>query len=372
MFASTSVLLKTLKTMKLCLVGGFLGSGKTTAITNGSKMLLKEKISVSVIMNDQGSQLVDTAFTESLRIPNNEVRNGCFCCNYQQFYDAIQDLNSTIHPEIIFAEAVGSCADLVATILKPLHRFDPAIEAVLSVFADGSVLLSSLEGRSSFISEDVQYIYKKQLEEAGILIINKSDTLTENEIKKIKSLLEPGYPGKELLFLDSRNENSIKKWLDIIKESGSPKTLVSLDIDYEKYAAGEAALTWLDASIVIHSKKNAIKKSYQFIDDMANEIFFSHLPVGHVKFFLQSGDLRQKISYTSGDLADKNDWNENTETDQANILVNARVETNPDRLKEIFFKAIRKLESENCYVEVVNIAAFQPGYPKPTYRLPGS
>ncbi|MEO6218967.1 MAG: GTP-binding protein [Ginsengibacter sp.] len=355
--------------MRLCLVGGFLGSGKTTAIATAAKTLLRDNISVGAIMNDQGSQLVDAAFVNSLNIPNNEVRNGCFCCNYEQFYSAIRHLDATIHPDIIFAEAVGSCADLVATIVKPLIRFDPEIEIVLSVFADGAVLLSSLEGRSSFISEAVQYIYNKQLEEAGILIVNKCDKLTKNEILKIRSLFESQYPNKKLLFQDSRDETSVKKWLDATKENASNKTFTSLAIDYEKYAAGEAALTWLDASVTIHSKEAAIKRSYEFIDEMADAISFQKLPVGHLKFFIQSVGHQQKISYTSGEHANKKDWNQDIIADHATVLVNARVETNPDQLKQIFFQAIKKLEDKNCYVEVLNLASFQPGYPKPTYRL---
>jgi G3E family GTPase len=89
---------------------------------------------------------------------------------------------------------------------------------MLSAFADGSVLLSSLEGRSSFISEDVHYIYKKQLEEAGILIVNKSDKLTDDEIQKIQSILESEYPKKKLLFQDSRDETSIRIWVDLLKK----------------------------------------------------------------------------------------------------------------------------------------------------------
>ena len=171
--------------MKLCLVGGFLGSGKTTAIATAAKLLTAEKISLAVITNDQGSQLVDAAFIRSLNIAGSQVGNGCFCCNYDQFYSSIEGLKASINPEIIFAEAVGSCADLVATIVQPLNRFHPGIDVSFSVFADGPVLLSSIEGRSSFVSNDIQYIYKKQLEEAGVVIVNKCDMLANGEMRKI-------------------------------------------------------------------------------------------------------------------------------------------------------------------------------------------
>ena len=355
--------------MKLCLVGGFLGSGKTTAITPAGKMLLRQEIPVAVITNDQGSQLVDTAFTNSLNIPNNEVRNGCFCCNYEQFSAAIQHLKDSIHPNIIFAEAVGSCADLVATTIKPMLTFNPEVEVSLSVFADGLVLLSSLEERSSFINDNVQYIYKKQLEEAGILIINKSDMLAKEKIDKIKSVLQSEYSEKKLLFQDSRDEVSIKQWLDVINEKSSHKIFTSLDIDYKRYAEGEAALAWLDASVAIHSKGKAINKSFDIIEDMFDAITLKGLPIGHLKFFLQSGDWQQKISYTAHDEPDKKNWHNNVAANYATILVNARVETDPDRLKEIFFQAIRKLANQDCHVDILHLDSFQPGYPKPTYRL---
>ncbi len=353
---------------KICLVGGFLGSGKTTAITTAGKMLLQEQLAVGIIMNDQGSQLVDAAFANSLEIPNSEIKNGCFCCNYEQFYSAIKDLNSSLHPDIIFAEAVGSCADLVATIVKPLLRSDSEIELTLSVFADGPVLLSSLDGRSSFVSDNIQYIYKKQLEEAAIIIVNKADNLTNEEINKIQLALKTEYPDKKVLFQDSKDENSVKKWLDAIRKGSSIDQFKPLGIDYEKYAKGEAALAWLDAFVKIHSKRKAIDKANEFIDNISERISFHHMPIGHLKFFLQSGEWKHKVSYT----ANKRESSEKPSVciaDHVSIMVNARIETDPGQLKKIFFQAIRKTEDKGCHIEVFDLDAFQPGYPKPTHRI---
>lgn len=356
--------------MKLCLVGGFLGSGKTTAIVTAGKMLLKKKIPVAILTNDQGSRLVDTAFANSLHIPNEEVKNGCFCCNFEQLNSSILRLNESTHPDIIFAEAVGSCADLVATIVNPLSRFDPETHTSLSVFADGPVLLSSLEGRSSFVSDHIHYIYKKQLEEAGIIIINKSDLLAADQVARIQSLLESEYPGKKLLFQDSRDETSVEKWLGATEEISSAKILKAPDIDYDKYGEGEAALAWLDAFVIIHSKTKAIQKSFALVTGMFQAISREQLAIGHLKFFVQSGNWQEKISYTGGEQVVAGNGTERI-ADRATILVNARVETTPDQLEKIFFRAIGKTKDQNCHIEVVSVDSFQPGYPKPTYRVPG-
>jgi Ni2+-binding GTPase involved in maturation of urease and hydrogenase len=92
--------------MKLFLVGGFLGSGKTTAIVNACQHLIKKDQRVAVITNDQGDQQVDSAFVKSFGIPAAEVANGCFCCNYDQLDKHIHSFIKDIQPDIIFAESV--------------------------------------------------------------------------------------------------------------------------------------------------------------------------------------------------------------------------------------------------------------------------
>jgi G3E family GTPase len=101
--------------MKLHLVGGFLGSGKTTAIIQAARVLMQHGLRVGVVTNDQGKYLVDTAFFRLADIPAVEVSGGCFCCNYPNLDKSLDELVESARPDVIFAESVGSCADLVAT-----------------------------------------------------------------------------------------------------------------------------------------------------------------------------------------------------------------------------------------------------------------
>ena len=134
--------------MKVHLVAGFLGSGKTTAITNTSKLLIDKGFTASIITNDQGRFQVDSHFVKSLQIANAEVSGGCFCCNYNQLDEQIELLRNEVKPDLIFAESVGSCTDLVATVLKPLLNFKSAeIEKLtFTTFVDARLLLTFFRG----------------------------------------------------------------------------------------------------------------------------------------------------------------------------------------------------------------------------------
>jgi G3E family GTPase len=158
------------------LVNGFLGSGKTTAIAYAALQLNDKKIKTAIITNDQGTQQVDSAYIKSLSLAGGEVADGCFCCKYAELEQTIATLTTSAQPEIIFAESVGSCTDLVATVAKPFALQNQDIRIIISVFADANLMHSIINGTSAFIKESVQYIYKKQLEEADIILINKTDS----------------------------------------------------------------------------------------------------------------------------------------------------------------------------------------------------
>jgi G3E family GTPase len=95
--------------------------------------LLQEGVRVGIVTNDQGKYLVDTAFFRALNLPAVEVTGGCFCCNYDDLDARLTQLEAAHQADVIFAESVGSCADVVATVLKLLLQLS-AKPASLSVF----------------------------------------------------------------------------------------------------------------------------------------------------------------------------------------------------------------------------------------------
>src|SRR5260370_41325563 len=70
---------------RIACVGGFLGSGKTTAVIEAAQRLVERGLRICIITNDQGHQLVDTALVRSRGINAAEIGGGCFCCRFDEF-----------------------------------------------------------------------------------------------------------------------------------------------------------------------------------------------------------------------------------------------------------------------------------------------
>ncbi|MDB5276305.1 MAG: hypothetical protein JWR61_1260 [Ferruginibacter sp.] len=352
--------------MKIHLLSGFLGSGKTTAIHAAARTLLQQGIHTSVITNDQGIKLVDGDFFKSTGIPGRQVTGGCFCCNFAALDSSIQSLVTANNTAVIFAESVGSCTDIVATVLKPLLQFYPAAQVTISAFADVRLLQLMLNGGTNLFDETVNYIYLKQLEEAGIIVVNKMDLIDQTTLAEIKVLMQQKYPGKIILFQNSMVENDIVKWIDTINHEDSSGSLASLDINYDTYAAGEAKLGWLDQELEIHSSDNS---ALQLAEDLVNLIYKKIVEqryvIGHLKMLINATN---KISFT-------NDHDvmveiKKTPSTLATLLINARVQTDAEDIVQLVSAAVDQIEKRSgCKIVVFNQSAFQPGYPKPLYRL---
>lgn len=357
--------------MKLHIVGGFLGSGKTTAITGISTILMNRGKKVGVVTNDQGTYLVDTRFVESNKIPAEEVTNGCFCCNFDSLSAKVEQLKEATQPDYIFAESVGSCTDIVATVIKPMLIFKKELfdSITFSVFADSRLLLSFLRGDKLPFSDDIFYIYAKQLEEADLLIVNKTDLLSTDELEEIKELIDLKLTTAKILYQVSINESSLNNWLETIDTITRQKR-ESLAIDYDIYGKGEADLAWLDEEIMIESEnENVTLFAYQLIEEILLQIKQQHFTIGHLKFMLIDHEWNQKISFTTTSTESFANEQSHHSSKQIKIMVNARIETTPDQAKEIIKNAIAAISAPRIIITESNAVAFQPGYPNPTHRI---
>jgi len=361
--------------MHLHIVGGFLGSGKTTAIATASKLIQEQEIKVGVVTNDQGKYLVDSRFISAKHIPFGQVTNGCFCCNYNQLDEQINQLRDRQGVQVIFAESVGSCTDLIATVIKPLSIFkNKETERLsLSIFAEAALLFDFLQNSHSPFSTDITYIYSKQLEEAEILIVNKSDLLSTERLEKLKNLVNEKFPEKTVLYQNSKDRESVKKWIETLNQfSGETiPSRKSLYIDYQRYGAGEADLAWFDQEIEISSETgDAIKLGKQLIGLILSETENRNWTIGHLKFIIEANGRTEKISFTTN--INRHDLEELSlsNASEAKLIINARIETDPDALKQMVAAVVQSIRKESkATILELNTSAFKPGFPNPTHRM---
>jgi len=352
--------------MKLHIVGGFLGSGKTTAINNAAGLLASKGEKVGVITNDPCDDTQDNTIVHANYSPSEVVINSSFSSNLDNLSDKVVSLHQDAQPNYIFAESVGSCTDLVATVLKPLMIFyDHIFESLtLSIIVDARMLLSYLKGEKQLFGDEVIYIFRKQIEEADLLVINKIDLLADEDFPVLNKLVNKFLIDKPIITQNSFNPQNIVNWLDTL-ESLSQRKRTSLEIDYQSYGKGEKDLTWLDEEIIFNALNNeAVEYAVRFIDNMLMDIYEKQLPIGHLTFRLADGEKAQEISFTAFD--DK-DWKKSIHPIASNkikLIMNARLETTYETLNAIVNNNIATLTNQGVNVTKSTKGLVSPGIPK--------
>src|SRR5262249_19081731 len=109
-----------MKRVRFVMVGGFLGAGKTTTLARLARFYQDRGQRVGLVTNDQAQDLVDTNSLRAQGCPVEEVPGACFCCRFDDLIGRVGRLEENERPDVILAEPVGSCTDLVATVVQPL------------------------------------------------------------------------------------------------------------------------------------------------------------------------------------------------------------------------------------------------------------
>ena len=214
-------------------MGGFLSAGKTTLLLAAAELLRKRGMRPAVILNDQSADLVDTSIAKLYGREARDVTGGCFCCRFSDLVSAIKQLRVQ-SPDVIFAEPVGSCTDISATIMQPLQEYRDAWRlAPYTVLVDPSKA-ETLFGVNG--DKDQAFLFSKQIEEADLICFTKADRFPS----------APNLFGDQIRSISAKTGAGVTEWLDEVTSDSLPVGSKLLEIDYEEYARAEAALTWLN------------------------------------------------------------------------------------------------------------------------------
>jgi len=360
------------------MIGGFLGAGKTTSLVRLARRLSDQALRVGLITNDQGSALVDTAMLRSHGFATEEIPGGCFCCRFNSLLEAANKLTAATRPDVFIAEPVGSCTDLVSTVSYPLRRIygDNFIIAPLSVLVDPvrAMRVFGLEEGAKF-SEKVLYIYRKQLEEADIIVINKCDLVDATKRVALREALRREFPRAEILEVSARQGAGLDEWLNRITRSEQvPRAAMA--VDYELYAQGEALLGWLNCTVQLAAKDgfDADAVLRWLAGDIQTRLRAVKAEVAHLKMTLSPnaglGDLAA-INLVGNDFVPEVSLSLEEPVECGQLIVNLRAEAPPEVLRDSVRSGVANLLEHfgDLNARLEHLEHFRPGKPTPTHRM---
>ena len=356
---------------RIVFVGGFLGAGKTTLLWRAAELLMKRGKRVGLITNDQAPDLVDTKWLAEEGLNVREVAGSCFCCNFAGLiYAAEKLLESDV--DVLIGEPVGSCTDLSATILQPLKdRFrEQFVLSPLSVLADPLRLRAILSHDGDALHPDAAYIFRKQLEEADLLVVNKADLISPEDRRRLEGDLAAQFPDAAVRYLSARTGEGVEMWLDEVLRTPRAGSRI-VNVDYDIYAAGEVVLGWLNADVLLSTVAGPVEWGAFCLDLLARlQAAFRqrNARIGHVKLLLTAAGGHYVGNFT--DCVSAPTWQGRIvgTPPKADLTLNARVEMASEELEQIVRDILGQGADRHLCAQIRDLRCLRPGRPQPTHR----
>ena len=187
--------------MKILLLGGFLGSGKTSVLLPLARYLTAQAggdgTRVAIIENEIGDVSIDGLTLKNAGLSVRELFSGCICCTLGvDLISGLMELEETQHPEWTIIEATGIAHP--EAIAKNIRRYFPACTLLRrAVLVDAE--------RYALLFGAIANIAQQQVAEADVLLLNKTDLVTPERCGEICADLRRRAPEAKLLTLCAKD-----------------------------------------------------------------------------------------------------------------------------------------------------------------------
>ncbi len=338
------------------IITGYLGSGKTTLMQN---ILKQEKRKIALIVNDMGSINIDASIlnksgNQVSQVEMVEMQNGCICCTLRdEFMAEIERLSADKSIEAIFVEASGisepsSIAGAFINyeeMTKDTRVYLKTVASVVDVDRIYREFLHSLTSDDDAEDGDIINLIMDQIEFCNLIILNKIDLLSKEQLEEVKAGLRNIQQEAEMITctngdveLDALLNREDFDFDEVEAYSAVQKALNNCENTDEKACVDEYGIS----SFVFEEKTPFNRNKFnKFVEDYPEELIRSKGYIwfsddwNHVQLFEQAGRNasitemsewvsawpEQELAAVVADFPDiKDDWDE-TYGDRCNQLV---------------------------------------------------
>jgi G3E family GTPase len=305
--------------MKVLVIGGFLGSGKTTTVLRLGRDFSNAGNKVAIIVNEIGEVGIDGDVISKYGLQTTELTSGCICCSLKvNMKTTISLLMRDYKPDILLIEPTGiAFPQIIKNEINLMDLKDTTIQPLVTLI-DGS--------RFKQLMKEVKHFAMRQIIDAEVLGINKIDLVDKIQIPIIEASIQQLNPKAKVILLSATYED--EHWYDFVRMlfgEGAEEIIKGDRVDELKTsipgiqmvdkATGKPVTDTMDSigasGITSYATEYSIGNIHtdqaesvvrDLIENIKEEVIkFSPEFVGHIKLFMESETDTVRANLTAYD-----------------------------------------------------------------------
>ena len=202
-------------------------------------------------------------------------------------------------------------------------------------------------------------------------MINKVDVVAAARVSALRDALQRDYPSARVVELSARTGAGLTAWIDsLLDDEGAGRPL---DIDYDRYADGEALLGWLNCVVSVDGRgADGDGMIAGVAARIHRELAAKRTEIAHLKLTLTplEGGGIAVVNAVSSERGPDMAFRLDAPVDRAEITVNLRAEGDPADLEQAVRDAVAaESDASGAVLTITHLERFRPGRPVPTHRF---
>lgn len=317
--------------IEFLVVSGFLGAGKTTTMIALAEYMDAHVQKVGIIANDLGAELVDTNLTRESGCTVEEIASGCICYQMDNTVDRIRRMRDRDGAKLVMSDIPGCGVGTVEHVYKQVLRdnSDEFDLGPLTVIVDPERLRMVMpEAADINLPPELKYLLQTQVEEADLVVLNKIDLLSEEDLARYLAFLEEACE-VPVLAISAREGTGIPELAAYLVSHGSALREVEIDYAGPDYSQAESVLTWYNRRLYLKARDGVPRDFNEVVDALVEGIRMGlierHGNAPHLKVYGLHGEDFVKGSLIGVDYDTEYERQLAAPCENLRLIINARV-----------------------------------------------
>ena len=236
---------------------GFLGAGKTTAMIAFANSINKRCGKAAILANDLGaSNIVDADYTATTDILTTQISGNCICYQHENLVDKLRQLAAG--GAVVIMSDIPGCGigalDHVYLQLEEHEKGEFDLMPFTCIVDPERLRMIMPEAAQINLPREMRFLLEAQMAEADLIVLNKKDLLTNDEVKQRTAFIKAAYPDTSVLVMSALTGDGVDDVVDYLMTHNAAAKHREIGYGSAEFIAAENLLCWYNRRVFLEEK----------------------------------------------------------------------------------------------------------------------